>query len=120
MSSDLILASQLDSFMRAIPEVFSWKLLESMYESRTSHKEYRGPTDSPRFAFTLDVLDQGKSGAACWLLIFVNVIDTERSADTLGGSSIPLNATFTLYDTGKFEMPRMEDLFSQFDKWHTH
>ena len=27
-------------------------------------------------------------------------------------------ATFTVYDTGKVEMPRLEEIFSQFDQWH--
>ena len=64
MSSDLILAGQLDSFMRAVPEVFSWEALQSMLEPRISHREYRGAKDSPRFAFALDVLDQGQMAVA--------------------------------------------------------
>ena len=120
MSSDLILAAQLDSFMRAVPEAFSWEALQSMLEPRISHREHRGAKESPRFAFALDVLDQGQDEQSRWLLVFVNVTDTQRKEDTLGGSSIPLGVTFTVYDTGKVEMPRLEEIFSQFDQWHAH
>ena len=36
------------------------------------------------FAFALDVLDQGQDGQSRWLLVFVNVTDMQRKADTLG------------------------------------
>src|SRR5687767_689045 len=104
MASDFELASQLHSFMEAVPVLWTWERLRLMHEANESHTEQRGPGDNI-FQFRLSVLEDELKYGDRYLHLLVSITDPRRKTGERGSSTTPLSASFLFFQNGETDMP---------------